>query len=148
MENELLKVPEKELADKLLQSTNPDDIKDIINVFNLNIQKKNIIRTSHLNELQDRVYEQMEKRLEKYPDNFSNKDLLDYYKTIQDSLSKADTNAESITKPIIQINQQNNINVTNNELSSESKRKIADVISRVVAQQQAIEFEQEAMQDD
>ena len=54
-----LKSDLKELEVQLLEEDNIDNIKAIIDLFNINIKKKNIIRTSKLNELQDKVYRQI-----------------------------------------------------------------------------------------
>lgn len=47
----------------------------------------------------------MQARVEEHADEFSNKDLLDYFKTIQDTLSKSDTLITPENMPAIQITQ-------------------------------------------
>ena len=45
MANDLkLTTPMEELEDSILSSDDPNELSDIIDLFNLNIQKKNIIR--------------------------------------------------------------------------------------------------------
>ena len=133
-----LATPESELENKLLNEDDVSSMKDIIELFNLNIQKKNIIRINKLNNLQDKVYNQIERRLEKYPDNFSNKDLLDYFKVFQDTIDKSNVSAEDIKVPQIQVNQQN-INISNS-LSVESRRKITDTVKSILNKYQNSEI--------
>lgn len=142
-----LTTPVTDLEQRLLEEDNVDNMKNIVELFNLNIQKKNIIRINKLNTLQDKVYNQIEQRIEKHPDNFSNKDLLDYFKTIQDTISKSDVSTENIKQPTIQINQQNNINIQD-RLSSESKRKVRDAVKSIIDKYKELNIEEENISDD
>lgn len=142
-----LQTPIEDLEKRLLSENDTNEIKNIVELFNLNIQKKNIIRVNKLNNLQDKVYNQIEKRLEKYPDNFSNKDLLDYFKTIQDTVDKTDISTENIKAPTIQINQQNNINLNGDQLNAESKRKVAETVRAILNKYQNINYEEISKDD-
>ena len=64
MDNELLNLQGEELRQKLLQSKNPEEIDDLVNLFNLNIKKKEIIRADIYSDLQDKVTDQIGKRIE------------------------------------------------------------------------------------
>lgn len=126
----LLETPISELEDKLLNEYNSDEVKNIIDIFNLNLKKKNVIRTAKLSELQDKISDQMEQRIEKNADAFSNKDLLDYFRTIQETVNKSDTSSE--VKIPVQINQQQiNLNMQN-ELNRESKEKVIAAIRSIL----------------
>lgn len=118
----------EELEERLLTEEDPDNLQNIVDLFNLNIRKKDIIRASKLNELQDRTVEQMANRLENKADEFSNKDLLDYFKIIQDTITKSGTSPEV---PQIQINQQQ-IKIEDNTLSRESRARVADAIQAIL----------------
>ena len=118
----------EELEERLLTEEDPDNLQNIVDLFNLNIRKKDIIRASKLNELQDRTVEQMANRLENKADEFSNKDLLDYFKIIQDTIIKSGTSPEV---PQIQINQQQ-IKIEDNTLSRESRARVADAIQAIL----------------
>ena len=78
------------------------------------------------NQLLDAITEQMQQRLTKRADQFSNKDLLDYAKVVSDGIDKAHKQINNIdTTPMIQINQQNNVIVQpNDELDRESRERI------------------------
>lgn len=124
----------EELEQRLIDETDIDNMKNIINLFNLNIKKKDIVRTAKLNDLQDKVYDQMNKRLTHKADEFSNADLLSYYKTIQESINKSDTTLDKVDTPAIQIVQnQLNINQENDELSRESKKKVIDLVQKFMS---------------
>lgn len=137
-------VPEKvslttspeEMVDSILEETNVDDLNDIIKLFNINLKKRNLIRSSKLSEVQDKVVEQMAARVEDRPDNFSNEDLLKYYKTIQDTLNKADTSLDQMDVPTIQVNQQ--INVGTDEFDRESRKRILDTVNKILQSAQDV----------
>lgn len=136
-----LKTPEEELEIQLLEEDNIDNIKTIIDLFNVSIKKKNIIRTSKLNELQDKVYEQIDRRITLNADTFTNRDLLDYFKVMQETINKADIDSEQVITPNIQVNQ-NNLNITmGTELNRESRQKITDVIKNIMENRNVIDSE-------
>lgn len=124
----------EELESKLLSEVDASEVKNIIDLFNLNIKKKNVIRTNKLAELQDKISEQMQQRIEHNADAFSNKDLLDYFKTIEDSIKKSDMSS-SVQIPV-QINQQQvNLNM-GSELSRESRNKVIAAIQSILSKNQ------------
>ncbi len=130
-----LKSTQEELEQYLLEEDNIDNIKTIIDLFNINIKKKDIIRTSKLNGLQDRVYEQLDKRLTTNADEFSNKDLLDYFKVIQETINKSDVNSEDVITPKIQLNQ-NNLNINMGPvLNRDSRQNVLDAVKKILENQ-------------
>ena len=46
-----LTTPMDKLEEQLLNETNIDELNKVINLFNLNIKRKDMVRTSHLNDL-------------------------------------------------------------------------------------------------
>lgn len=121
----------EELEKKLFEETDIDSMKNIINLFNLNIKKKDIVRTARLNDLQDKIYDQMDKRISLKSDEFSNADLLNYYKTIQESINKADTTLDKVDTPSIQIVQnQLNIQQKDSSLDRDSRLKVVDLVNK------------------
>jgi len=122
----------EELEQRIMETDDPEELQKIINLFNINIKKKDIIRAGKLNKLQDKTLAQITERIEKNPDLFSNRDLLDYYKVIQDTLTRADISTDNMPK--IQFNQQI-INVNQEDsLSRESKEKVMDLIKAIMQQ--------------
>lgn len=79
----------------------------------------------------------MEERVTKRADQFSNKDLLDYMNAMGAAMEKAQKQLGDINAtPPIQINQQNNIVNINNEadeLDRESRKRVMDAVSSILA---------------
>ena len=118
----------------LINETDPTKLRQLIDIFNLNIRKKDIIRATKLSALQDRVVNEMSERIINHSDNFSNKDLLDYFKTIQDTQNKTDTSIDNVNIPIptIQINH-NEVNMNSEPvLSRESKNKVSQTVQKIL----------------
>ncbi len=135
MANELKTIDD--LSEQLMNESNPAQLENIIDLFNVSFQKKNILRIQKLNELQDKIQTQIEKRLDNKIDEFSNKDLIDYFKVMQDSIIKNSDNAEMQNAKVIQI-IQNQTNVQNNlqesePLSRESKEKISEAVQSMLS---------------
>ena len=145
----------EELEQKLIQETDIDELKNVINLFNLNIKKKDILRTNKLSNLQDLVTDQMGERLEKNAGAFSNKDLIDYFKIIQESINKADNSLNGVDTPAIQLNQQFNLNVDNkkDELDKDSRDRVADAVNAILAkmkqpqQEEIVEVEYKELEE-
>ena len=124
----------KELETQLLAENDNDKSKQIISLFNLNFAKKNALRLDTISSLLDDVLEKVKTRLELRPNEFSNKDLIDYlnalYQAAEKSTKLSDT-AENT--PLITLNQQNNVVVnTANTLSRESRQRISDAVSEIL----------------
>lgn len=125
-----LTTPISELESRILTETDPDALDDLVDLFNINLKKKDLLRIGKLNDLQDKITEQIGARIEKNSDQFSNKDLLDYFKTIQDTVSKTSVDLSDINVPAIQINQ---VNIDNDEkLSAESRKKVLDAVNSIL----------------
>ena len=121
------------IEQKIINETNPQELQELIDLFNLNLKKKDIIRSAKLSEVQDKIVEQMSKRVESKPDEFSNADLLNYHKVVQDTLSKADNTLDSVNIPNIQINQQLNINNSDNDyFDKDSRKRILDTVNSIL----------------
>ena len=124
------------VARKIAREKTLEGVQDLTHLFNVAQVKKQVLRTLTYNQLLDSITQQMQERLDKRADQFSNKDLLDYAKVITDSMDKAQKQIQTVdSSPMIQINQQNNtVVVEDSELDRESRRKI------MLAAQAAMEF--------
>ena len=116
----------------IVEEENLDDLNDIVKLFNISLKKKDLVRNSKLSEVQDKIVEQITTRVLERPDNFSNEDLLKYYKTIQDTLSRSDKSFEGMKAPTIQLNQQINID-NQGECNRESRKKIIDTVNQILS---------------
>ena len=126
-----------DLETRLMGEDNLDEINKIVEMFNVNLQKKNIIRSAKLSDVQDKVVQQMTDRFENRADSFSNDDLIKYHKIIQDTLTKTDTTMDNVKTPTIQINQQ--VNVDNVTFNSESRKRILEAVNNILNGSEEIE---------
>ena len=124
----------EDLTDRIINETDVDELKNIINIFNLSIQKKNIARTGRLSVIQDLITDQIEERVKKKPDEFNNQDLLAYFRLLQDTITKSDISLNKVDTPSIQVTQnQLNINVQNeNILDRDSRERVVDTIRSIL----------------
>lgn len=119
-----------DLSNKLINESDTDKIKNIVDLFNLNQAKKEILRVDSYNKLVDKLVDQMSLRLDKKADEFSNKDLIDYLKVISDTTDKSKKAFSTINDmPAIQINQVNIGDNSEKELSRESREKVMAAIN-------------------
>lgn len=123
------------LVDSIQAETDIGKTQDLIALFNWNLSKKNVARLLKLNNLYDNITDQMEARVLKRPDQFSNDDLLNYLKTLQNAIDGSNKQLQSIEEPpptIIQNNTQINVTV-GDEFSRESRDRILRAIQATMA---------------
>ena len=124
-----LSTPLDVLENEILTSDDADELSDIIDIFNLNLQKKNLVRNKKLNDIQDKVVERMLEKIESEPWEFSNDDLIKFHKVIQDTLTKS-PNIDKSEIPLIQVNQPINVNSPN--FDRESRAKILSAVNDIL----------------
>lgn len=128
-----IKQENKKIIDNILSEEEPGKLQDLVSLFNTNQLKRNILRATTLNDVLDSVAEQMKKRIQDHPDNFSNSEITEWLKIAQSALDKKENySLENI--PPIQFNQQVNVNVSDNEnkVSRESREKIMDAVRSIL----------------
>ena len=114
------------IVDDVVKESDIAKTKDLVALFNWNISKKNVVRLQKLNSLFDNVTDQMTKRFETKPDQFSNDDLLNYMKAVQGAIDSSNKLIDSIEEPppqIVQNNTQINVNVID-KFDRESRARI------------------------
>lgn len=124
---------QNEVLAKLVEEEDLDKIKDLTHLFNVNQTKRNALRVNTLNDVQDALVNQMLERLSKHPDNFDNRDIADWMKTIQmviDNNSKSVAQVDDIPTITSQQNTQVNINIVDS-MSRESRERIMEVIEQL-----------------
>ena len=124
----------QDLSNQILEEQDPDKAKQLIAMFNWNISKKNTSRIQKLDQLYDKVTEQMEVRLNTRSDQFSNSDLLDYMKAVQGAIDTSSKNLTQMEEPptiVQQNNTQVNINV-GDSFDRDSKIRIFEAIQAVL----------------
>lgn len=127
-----------QLVQSIIEEENPQNVKDLISLFNLNHTKKQVLRMLTNDQLLDHILNQMEQRVTLRSDQFSNRDLLDYMNAMSTALEKAQKQISDVNAvPAIQINQQNNISISDTSIDSltkESRKNIMGAIQEILSQ--------------
>ncbi len=137
-----------ELLNKLIAESDEAKARDLTYLFNLNQNKKTLVRMDKLSGLQDNLVNQFVRRIEERPDEISNKELMDGLKIVQDIIERGQRQVSGADQqqPFIQINSQDNsINVGSAELPRESRDKVKNAVlnllGRIQQQPQEVPFE-------
>ena len=126
----------KSLVDDIMDEQDPTKAKDLVELFNWNMSKKNVARLQKLNHLYDSITDQMVERVDKRADQFSNSDLIDYVKTIQTAIDTNTKNLAQVQEPpliVQQTNTQINVNVVDN-FDCEAKERILAAVQATLKQ--------------
>lgn len=128
------------LINQLIAEQDVQKTKDLTYLFNMNQNKKTMVRQNKLNELQDILVDEAIDRFSSRPAEISNQELMTGLKTVQDMIEKSQKSVNGVTEatPIITINQQNNeINVsaedTKKKLTKESRDKVKQAMAAIMA---------------
>lgn len=125
------------LLNQIIAETDIEKTKDLTYLFNLNQNKKTMVRMEKLNSLQDNLVDQFSQRIISKPGNISNQELMQGLKIVQDMLDKGQKQIVGTEeKPLIQINQQtNSVNMGENShnLNRESRTKVATAVSELLS---------------
>lgn len=148
LEDELLpaEIDEMPLAEEttkivteIIKSENVNELKELTKMFTLNQAKKNALRIVKLNNLLDMVNDQAISRIEKRPDEISNKELLDYMNVVSTQIEKSQKSMTLVDEtPLVQLHQQNNsvtVNVNSDsdeKLNRDSKEKVIDAVRELL----------------
>ena len=122
------------LNERILNETDMEQFDKIKSIFDLNIKKKEILRLGKLSDLQDLTIEEMSNRLKKRSGEFSNQDLIGYFKTIQDTINKSDTSLDNLDVASIKV-VQNQVNINMNhedELNRDEKNRVIEAIRSIL----------------
>lgn len=124
-----------DIANKVMIETDANKTKDLVDLFNWNISKKNVARVLKLNELFDDVTDQMAVRIKTRPDQYSHSDLIDYMKAIQGAIDTSSKNLTAVETPptiVHQNNTQINVNVIDN-FDRDSRERILAAIQATLS---------------
>lgn len=122
------------IVQNIINENDINKLKEFTNLFNLNQAKKNALRVLKLNSLLDKVSDEMIRRFQKQPGEFSNSDLLNYLTVAQNAIDRANKSLALIDEtPAIQLNQVN-VNIQSNEkiLDRESRKKVTDAVAAIL----------------
>lgn len=123
-----------EIAQKILDAETVEETQDLTALFNLNSQKRNVLRVLKMNNLLDKVTDQIIERFEKNPNLFTNEDLLKYMQVTESAIDRANKNLNMIEDtPSIQLLQQNQVNININDgLNRESRQRIIETVQAIL----------------
>lgn len=135
-----LSINEQSIVDKIIEAPNSDELQKQLNLFNMNLGKKNALRIVKLNNLLDKVEDQAIERFEKRPDQVSNKELLDYMEVISGQIDRAQRQIDTVSNaPAVTVTAQKTdvtINV-GSDLDRDGKERVMDAISALLKQVKA-----------
>ena len=125
----------RQIAQQILDEQDIGRVKDLTTLFNLSSQKRNVMRVIKMNDLLDKITDQVVERFEKTPDNFSNDDLVKYMQVTESAIEKANKQLNLVDEtPAIQLHQNNQVNVNIiDSFDRESRERIADVLKSILS---------------
>lgn len=120
------------LINQIIAENDEQKAQQLMYLFNLNQNKKTMVRVNKLSELLDTITDQALARFTARPDEISNKELFDGLKTVQDLIERGQKQVNGGAEvPLIQVNQQNNeVNIGNNgtTLSRDSRERVKSAV--------------------
>jgi hypothetical protein len=126
----------EDIINGINSATDSESLKDLTKLFNLAMVKKEIARTLKQSELLDLVINQVADRLQKRPDELSNKELTDFMNAFQDSINASQNNVEMIdSNPITAIDKHSevNINIGGEQLDRDSRDKVMNAVKSILS---------------
>ena len=123
-----------DLAQRIIDEEDVDKTKEMVRLFNLNQSKKNVIRVLKLTSLLDKISDQMMRRFDDRPGEFSNSDLIAYMQTIQAAIEKANKTLDLVQEtPAISINNNTQVNIIEGQtFDRESRQRITNAVSAIL----------------
>lgn len=123
-----------DILSRIQEIATKEELKEVTNLFNLSITKKEMARALKQDELLDLVLKQAEEKLKKRPEELSTKDILDYMNAFQSNLEKTQNYIDKVEdSPTIQVNDNKKIVVNINALSRDSNENVLDAINKLIA---------------
>ena len=134
-----LKVESEELLVELSKTQDPQKNKDLTYLFQLNNNKKAMLRLNKINELMDNTVDKLTDRVEKYSDEIPTETLIKIATTAQGILDRNTLiTTPSQEQNLIQINKhETTINVNpeaqeDKKLTSQQRKNIDSVVSKIL----------------
>ena len=136
-----IKTEIKDITNKALAENDVNKTNELIALFNWNMSKKNLARVMKLDSLFDSITDQIALRVENKPDQFSNDELLNYMKSVQNAIDASSKVVAHIEEPpaVITNNTQINVNV-GDSFSRESRERILAAIQATLQAAQSTDI--------
>lgn len=124
----------EDIAQQIIDANTVEETRDLTALFNLNAQKRNVLRVLKMNNLLDKVTDQMIERFDKNPNLYTNDDLLKYMQAAESAIDRASKNLNLVEEtPSIQLLQQNNVNISiDNGLSRDSRQRVIETVQALL----------------
>lgn len=127
------------ILNQIIAAEDIDKTKDLTYLFNVNQNKKTMVRIDSLSNLQDKLVGLLSKRVVERPDEMSNQEVMQALKVVQDIIERGTKQVSGQNdQPLIQINQQtNSVNVgedasgLNRDSRDKVKRAIMSILDNV-----------------
>jgi hypothetical protein len=93
------------------------------------------MRVNKMNDLLDKVTDQVIERFEKRPDNFSNDDLIKYMQVTENAIDRANKNLNLVEEtPAIQLMQNNQVNINiDSGLDRDGRERVMDAVRAILS---------------
>lgn len=121
-----------ELIGQIIAETDEQRAKDLTYLFNINQNKKTMVRVNKLSDLLDTITDQALARFTARPDEISNKELFDGLKTVQDLIERGQKQvAGPVEAPLIQVNNQTNevnFGASGSTLNRDSRERVKTAV--------------------
>ena len=124
------------ILNQIIAAEDINKTKDLTYLFNINQNKKTMVRIDSLSNLQDKLVGLLSSRVTERPDEMSNQEVMQALKVVQDIIERG---TKQITgqneQPLIQINQQtNSVNVGDEAagLNRDSRDKVRRAIMSIL----------------
>lgn len=122
----------KALIQQIIAESDEQKTRDLTHLFNMNQNKKTMVRVDKLSTLLDTITDQALARFTERPDEISNKELFDGLKIVQDLIERGQKQVSGVgDMPLIQVNQQTNeVNIGNSPtaLSRDSRERVKTAV--------------------
>ena len=128
-----------DILNQIIAAEDVEKTKDLTYLFNVNQNKKTMVRIDSLSNLQDKLVGLLAKRVTDRPDEMSNQEVMQALKIVQDIIERGTKQViGQAEQPLIQINQQtNSVNVgdeaagLNRDSRDRVKRAIMNILDSV-----------------
>lgn len=130
-----------DLLNQLIAEQDVNKAKDLTYLFNINQNKKTMVRLDRLSGLQDKLVGLLFKRVEERPDEVSTQEVMQALKIVQDIMDRGLKQVTGTDQaPLIQINQQDNsVNVGKGITNAprESRERVKNAVLNLLDSLQA-----------
>lgn len=126
-----------QIAQRILESDDLVEIKNLNHMFNLNQNKGEVLRIMKLNEMLDKTNDELLNRLTNFSGAFTNQELTKLVDTLQNSIDRASANLNLVDQspqvnPIVQKNTQ--VNVQINEMDRYSRERVYAALQNLLGE--------------